>query len=254
MSSRSELSIEFVAPAAARIQWEVGALAWARLDAEFPGGVGATRALLRLRRVQCNGTVQPIAAIDLGERAAAHRGQSLIPLAGSGDYEAELGLASADGGWLVLCRSTRRAFQIGGDESVPAARQAREPGMRPESVSEPVVPSQWGWLLEEIAGAGIAGAPSRARDSTSGAPGRGPAAAGYRAVSRRSDGVETQAELLVFGSGPPGAVVDLYGRPFRVGPGGAFALRFAIPDEELLDRILAGATEVAPRRPDDGPE
>jgi hypothetical protein len=40
-------------------------------------------------------------------------------------------------------------------------------------------------------------------------------------------------------SGPPGSLVDLYGRPVRVGPSGRSTLRLPVVDLALLEGLLA---------------
>lgn len=109
-----------------RVRWAVRAEDWASLDAEFPASVGATRPMLRLRLIRRNGSVQEIAAQDLGSAGAARCGVTELPLALGGDYEAELGLASEDGGWLVLDRSQRR--RLTGLAVDPPAQEAGRSG------------------------------------------------------------------------------------------------------------------------------
>jgi hypothetical protein len=47
-----------------------------------------------------------------------------------------------------------------------------------------------------------------------------------------------EAELLVHVSASPGTLVDLYGRPLRVGPSGRSTLRVPVTDLALLERLL----------------
>ncbi len=60
--------------------------------------------------------------------------------------------------------------------------------------------------------------------------GRGPAG---------STGPLVEAEVLVHVSGPPGTLVELYGRSLRVGPSGRSTLRLPVPDLALLEGLLA---------------
>jgi hypothetical protein len=57
------------------------------------------------------------------------------------------------------------------------------------------------------------------------------------------------AELVVHGTAPAGAVLDLGGHDYRVGPGGRFSLRVPVRDPELVAAVLATVSElpVAPR-------
>jgi hypothetical protein len=52
-----------------------------------------------------------------------------------------------------------------------------------------------------------------------------------------------EAELLVHVSAQPGTLVDLYGRPLRVGPSGRSSLRVPVTDLTLLERLLGRPTD-----------
>ncbi|MEA3639360.1 MAG: hypothetical protein VBE63_05385 [Lamprobacter sp.] len=52
-------------------------------------------------------------------------------------------------------------------------------------------------------------------------------------------GAVIRGELQVFGSAPPGSLLDLGGHPFRVGSGGRFSFRVALDDPDLLAALLA---------------
>ena len=47
-----------------------------------------------------------------------------------------------------------------------------------------------------------------------------------------------EAEVLVHVSASPGTLVDLYGRPLRVGPSGRSTLRVPVTDLALLELLL----------------
>jgi hypothetical protein len=55
----------------------------------------------------------------------------------------------------------------------------------------------------------------------------------------RSMGVQILAELRISGQAAPGTEIDLFGHPYRVGPGGRFQLVVLVDDPELLRRALA---------------
>jgi len=55
----------------------------------------------------------------------------------------------------------------------------------------------------------------------------------------RSMGVQILAELRILGQAAPGSEIDLFGHPYRVGPGGRFQLVVLVDDPELLRRALA---------------
>jgi hypothetical protein len=247
------LLIEPAGPAAARLRWSVSAADWARLDAEFPGSAGVTEPVARLRLIRRNGAVAEVATERLGDPALARSGVVEVALAEEGDYEAELGLATADGGWLVLLRSARwhwsRSGGRGDPEPIAGGRAPEDDSPeRPLAVASAVYPPVWGLLPPAVGQAAPAAESSpspRAGGATERPPrwGEGPAAAGYAAVPGGAGGVQVRAEVILYGSAPPGTLVDLYGRRLRVGPGGAFSLRFDLDDPELLRRILAEASQ-----------
>ena len=51
--------------------------------------------------------------------------------------------------------------------------------------------------------------------------------------------MEIEAQLRIVGSAPPNQVLDLFGFPYRVGPGGRFQFVLPVEDLELLARALA---------------
>ncbi|HBG95635.1 MAG TPA: hypothetical protein DDY14_10025 [Chromatiaceae bacterium] len=53
-----------------------------------------------------------------------------------------------------------------------------------------------------------------------------------------------RAELVVHGNASPGALLDLGGHPYRVGPGGRFSFRVPLADRELIMRLLAMLPEL----------
>ncbi len=60
----------------------------------------------------------------------------------------------------------------------------------------------------------------------------------YENGTLRAAGLELDAELRVHGRAPPNTDIDLFGHPFRVGPGGRFLLVLPIADPELLRKAL----------------
>lgn len=51
-------------------------------------------------------------------------------------------------------------------------------------------------------------------------------------------GPRMEAELRILGEAAPGSLIDLFGHPFRVGPGGRFQLTLRVDDPDLLRRAL----------------
>lgn len=52
-------------------------------------------------------------------------------------------------------------------------------------------------------------------------------------------GLQVEAELRITGQAAPGGLIDLFGHPFRVGPGGRFQLVVRVDDPRLLRQALA---------------
>jgi hypothetical protein len=61
----------------------------------------------------------------------------------------------------------------------------------------------------------------------------------YGQAPVRTMGVQILAELRISGQAAPGSAIDLFGHPYRVGPGGRFQLVVLVDDPELLRRALA---------------
>ena len=51
-------------------------------------------------------------------------------------------------------------------------------------------------------------------------------------------GILVEAELRITGQAPPGSLIDLFGHPYRIGPGGRFQLVLRVDDPSLLRRAL----------------
>lgn len=66
----------------------------------------------------------------------------------------------------------------------------------------------------------------------------------YERPPERVNGVELEAELRISGRAPPGSVIDLFGLPYRVGPGGRFQLSFPVTDPQIL-RLALRASPLA---------
>jgi hypothetical protein len=54
----------------------------------------------------------------------------------------------------------------------------------------------------------------------------------------RPGGLALEVELRITGQAAPGSLIDLFGFPYRVGPGGRFQLRLAVFDPALIARAL----------------
>ncbi len=61
----------------------------------------------------------------------------------------------------------------------------------------------------------------------------------YGQAPMHAEGLLIEAELRITGQAAPGSLVDLFGFPYRVGPGGRFQLRVAVKDPALIAWALA---------------
>jgi len=60
----------------------------------------------------------------------------------------------------------------------------------------------------------------------------------YGQAPRRHGVLEVEAELHIRGQAAPGSLVDLFGHPFRIGPGGRFQLVVRVDDPSLVRSAL----------------
>lgn len=206
-------------------------------------------------------------------------------------YHAELGLATGDGGWLMLARSNRldKAAGIGlrlpvAQERPPAIEPSARFGLVPQfplvgpTRSQPTVEPagttprhgdlralevevEGLCISSESADRGLPGdTPLKPSHQFSHTPLNGrplcldrqsvpPAAEAlaarvsidplvYGATPTRTSGLRMEAELRILGAAAPGSLIDLFGHPFRVGPGGRFQLTLRVDDPDLLRRAL----------------
>ena len=105
---RSGLVLYDVDPHRLQAQWQLSVSDLAQAKNAFPARGSSARLLLRLRRLLPNGTSEDVASLSRNAGAVGPQGLALFEVPG-GDaaYQAELGLASEDGGWLLLERSNR---------------------------------------------------------------------------------------------------------------------------------------------------
>jgi hypothetical protein len=73
----------------------------------------------------------------------------------------------------------------------------------------------------------------------------------YGQPSPRGTELLIEAELRVNGCAAPGALIDLFGHPYRVGPGGRFQLVIRVDDPELIKRAFELHPPTLPERPTD---
>jgi hypothetical protein len=98
--------------------------------------------------------------------------------------------------------------------------------------------------------------PRKARPEQSGAasvtppqptPGSGP-------LRPPADGATLSAELVVRGSAPPYTLLDLGGKPYRVGAGGRFVLHIPVREHQIIMRLLATLPQLPVEAREDDPD
>jgi hypothetical protein len=116
---------------------------------------------------------------------------------------------------------------------------------------QPAIPVDWHWTSQaepfpETASApdwGVPDLPGSARPSpapVAAAPAQPepPGPISSFALGRGPGAPVVEAEVLVHVSASPGTLVDLYGRPLRIGPSGRSTLRFPVTDLDKLEGLL----------------
>lgn len=89
-----------------QIHWRLERDDFERAAASFPQSGGRPMAVIRLRRDRSQGGAEQVDEIPLGLGVHSGGGERSVGVpADHGRYHAELGLSSAEGGWLMLARS-----------------------------------------------------------------------------------------------------------------------------------------------------
>lgn len=126
-------------------QWQVEAERLVQARGAFPVGLTGVRPRLRLLRPEAGAAAREVAALSLPDDAASLGGVARFLAAGGPGvfYQAELGLASPEGGWVLLARSNLASLPPAprlnlppGRERGPGAwdrRMGPAPAVRPES-------------------------------------------------------------------------------------------------------------------------
>ncbi|KXX63301.1 hypothetical protein [Marichromatium gracile] len=151
----------------------------------------------------------------------AHGLMGLVERPPSGDYCAELGLSDGAEGWVMIARSEPFAHGLGLEVDIERVRRgavARRVGAASVPIAAPadVLRPEEARLVDQ--------APPRLE---------------YAQPSPCTEEVVVEARLCVSGWAPPGREIDLFGQPYRVGPGGRFQFECRVDDPELLRAILA---------------
>lgn len=249
------------------------------------GGVGAIP-VLRLRRLTGAGaeTVRELPLRLAGPRGVGE--QRLGVDAAPARYEVELGLTDPSGGWVMLARSNavdhgarleprlelhetseaRRSSGVGashGDATIESVAAGQGGSVSPEADSdsrshargaERVEPtSEPGAFARQVAGsdADLAGFGESLPVSPRPLIGVPIEPLVYDRPAPRDLALMIEAELRVTGRGPPGALIDLFGRPYRIGPGGRFQFILSVDDLDLIRRAFELDPPALTDRPED---
>lgn len=104
----SGLVLYDVDPYHLQVQWQISPDVLARARSSFPPQSNVVGLILRLQRLDAEGGPRELASLTRKAGAAGLQGQARFGVDGEGGvYQVELGMASADGGWLLLTRSNR---------------------------------------------------------------------------------------------------------------------------------------------------
>lgn len=259
--------------------------------AGFPVDAGRPEAVLRLRRLRAEGGSETAQEIRLRLQGVGGEGDAGFRIDGDfSAFEAELGLSSETGGWLLLARSNRLQQATGiGLEALDGLRRPMPPAassrrLLPPSLSG--VDAVSGEALRADRGCQVASSLSPLQGASDAHPELGephvldssertalgsrmaggeagatpalsvqmqPSGEGdrnatlapiersalvYGEPSPTTAGLVVEAELHIRGWAPPNSEIDLFGHPYRVGPGGGFQLVLKVDDAELLKRAL----------------
>lgn len=302
-------------PAHLQAQWNLAPEDVAHAFDAFPKDPPDLRQVLRWCRLGPDGQSQVVATSYQGKGPAPSWGQEGFTLPGiGGAYECELGLESADGGWMLLVRSNRIQLAVAacptpepgtsdGEAQTRGQRQIRAdeaPQVAVEAALaavgetlDPVFPNP-GLVIDPASlrcslpktdphrdgprdqvpqtpldpirepapgnGSGYAGSllpttermpgPQLPLDPNSGLqagmmpgplydPRAALSSAALRVHAPWGNDLKVQAELVVHGAGQPGARVELFGLPVRLGADGRFAVRRTV-DAALLLSLARG--------------
>ncbi len=184
---------------------------------------------------------------------------SLVGLPPDAWYQAELGLGTPDGGWLMLARSNRLAMPtmvsaklppmtarpsgVDGDPGASSATDLADRAHAPATQADWVAASTSHHQQSNHTAAPpiVASRQSGAGSADAGSDGAEPRLiAGSGPLRSIKDQSQTRlwAELRIGGQAAPGSLLELGGHAYRVGPGGGFAFDLEITDPALMHALL----------------
>lgn len=189
-----------------------------------------------------HGNLLPVASLQAGR-------MGLVGLQPDAWYQAELGLGTQDGGWLMLARSNRLALPPPAPAILPpptAKATSPDADLVASPFNPPVSPPRLARCKptpnahcddtphDEAADNGSdAGGKAMYGEDTRPVSGSGP----LRSVRDQSRQM-LWAKLRIGGQAAPGSLLELGGHPYRVGSGGGFAFDFEIRDPEVMHALL----------------
>ncbi len=225
-----------------RVYWRLTADLLIPYRAYFPAADGPLTLVLRLLHLAAEGAPAIFGERHLNPRALDQAGETSFPVHDDpGPFQAELGLINPQHGWLLLCRSNQllHACAIGleGLRPPPADLESEEAAGSMPGLPDP---GKLGALWDQ----GLLSEPPQPTgpEISAQCPALGQGSApnpGYGLTAPATQGLVIEAELRLQGWGPPHAKIDLFGHPYRLGPGGRFQLRIRIDDPEIIRQILA---------------
>jgi len=166
--------------------------------------------------------------------------------------------ASPTTGPATLAAPEGASLELGADPHPNLAPAAEPPLVRPW---QPAIPVDWHWANEAEPSPEDTGAVAWGAPGLPGSAGARPSPASIEpepdtaaqreppgpissfALGRGPEAPVVEAEVLVHVSASPGTLVDLYGRPLRVGPSGRSTLRFPVSDLDTLERLLGSPAD-----------
>lgn len=209
--------------------------------------------VLRLRRLHAGGAM-PVQEIPLYLRGPTDQGEQVFSVeAQPARYDAELGLSDTAGGWVMLARSNaldhaaRVDVRLVPVENLGASDPTRRvPATPPEPA--PLAPAPEGTPSPQPQ-EGTAPPPRSLAEQRSSASPSEPLRYGH--LAPRGTELSIEAELRINGCAAPGSEIDLFGHPYRVGPGGRFQLVIRVDDRDLIKRAFELNPPNLPDRPAD---
>jgi hypothetical protein len=150
VTHRSGVVLYDVDPEQLQAQWAIKPDDFVRAHSAFPASARGVRAVLRLLRVDAHGGAPESAVSPLQSHHVALEGSSRFTVNGRGAlFQAELGVISDDGGWLLLARSNR--VRMPGPAGQPAPiRAAAATAPKPAEVMQPGEASPSGSVRPEM--------------------------------------------------------------------------------------------------------